>query len=315
MSALTPINFIIDNFETTIDLDVCGNLLKSELFMDVSAVADLYIDASLVRLAFQFQTDASDVLSDLDSTDIKYFIDRDSFWNYDNAHSFSINAADAQINSGLTLSLVPIMNGSGEPTKNMVCHDFVRFLASKLFNTPYGVDLFENELELSYNIRNKARNVWGTIDRELSKYDVVEHLNLASTVSENEIDFVPQETPRGSYGPDSWKYYTNADGDNITKKILEQMAQHNPARLTTIKNTTDIQPIPFINGDTISLKLTIFPASKQEELTGVPAFGGRSFKIRYTLVDDHASGSYALEQPRGGGEDGLWRNYTAPVLL
>ena len=58
-SSLVPINFIIDNFNTEIQLDVCGNLFKSVVTMDASAVADLKVDASLVRLAFQIQTDAS----------------------------------------------------------------------------------------------------------------------------------------------------------------------------------------------------------------------------------------------------------------
>jgi hypothetical protein len=302
----TPINFIIDNFETAITLDVSGNLFKSLVTMDVSGVADLYVDLSLVRSAFQIQTDASDVIN-ASSSDIKYFINRDIFWNYDTSHSFAINPADAIYN--FADSSVNIMNATDTPQKNMVCHDFVRFIASKLFNTPYGTDLFQNELELLNDIRDNSQKVWFTIDKELAKYDVVDRPALSSVVGYDGVNFESQVLHDGTYS--GWKWYSNDVSGNISKKMLDQMAYNNPARLRNIANTTEIQPIPFVENDTISLKLTVNPADGQETLTGVPPLGARTYRIRYKLKDGH-SPSHTLDVSRDVDENLLYREYVVP---
>jgi hypothetical protein len=307
----TKIDFIVDNFNTEITLDVSGNLFKSLVTMDVSAITDLYVDASLVRLAFLIQTDASDVV-DVSGSDIKYFINRESFWSTDASHSFAINAADAQIDAANTAPLVPIMDGSAFPEKNMVCHDFVRYLSLKLFNTAYGVDLFNNELELLDDIRLKSQKVWSVIDKELAKYHVEDYSNLSSVVGIGNVNYDDQVSHAGTYGLGNLKYYVNTD--NICKKLLDQMAQQNPARLTTIQNTTEIQSLPFIGGDTISLKLTIKPAVGQENLTGVSAFGARTFRIRYNLIEDH-SGDHDDEVARAINENNSYRTFIPPTLV
>jgi hypothetical protein len=204
-----------------------------------------------------------------------------------------------------------IMDSTSVPTKNMVCHDFVRFLAMKLFNTPYGVDLFNNELELLDDIRNKSQKVWSTIDKELTKYDVTDRPTLSSSSGFGGVVYETQVANAGIYGPSGWKYYVNSDTGNISKKLLDQMAQQNPSRLTTIVNTTDIQPLPFVAGDTISLKLTITPANEQEKLTNVPLMGARSFKIRYTLADDYAI-THLGKVPRAGDENEYYRVFNIP---
>lgn len=309
------IDFIIDTFNTEITLDICGNLLNEPFLsssIDVSCVADLYVDASLVRSAFQFQTDASDMIN-IFTTDIKYFNNREFFWNYDPLHSFSINPGDAVVNHMDTT--FKIMDSSFEPTKNMVCHDFVRYLSEKLFNTPYGVDLFNNELELLNDIRLKLRKVWYTIDNQLIKYDVQVRMNANST-SVPDFEYDDQTGYDGVYGPNKWLYCLNGIDhlNNVSRKLLLQMAHYNPDRLQNIKNTTDIQPIPFIGGDTISLKLNIKPAAGQENLTGVSAFGARTFRIRFNLVEDHIS-SHILEQQRDSNEYNSHRYFIPPIVV
>jgi hypothetical protein len=306
----SSVHFIIDNFDTAIQLDVCGNLFKSIVTMDVSAVCDLYVDTSLVRSAFQFQTDSSHTGSE---GDIKYFIDRDAFWNYDPEHSFAINPADAQINTSDTV--VKIMDSSSEPEKNMVCHDFVRFLSKQLFNTPYGVDLFDNEEQLLNSIRNKSTQVWSNIDKALCKYDVKDRQFLTSYVTLDDTYYDVQENSSGVYGPNDWKYYLNDDVENVSKKMLDQIVGQKPARLTTIVNTTDIQPIPFLAGDTISLKLTISPADGQHLLTDVAPFGARTFRIRYNLVDNHKSNGHTADVNRSSSESVTHRKFTHNPLI
>lgn len=305
--ASTGINFIIDNFNTEITMDLSGSLLAALVTMDTSCVAELYVDASAVRSAFQFQSDASDVL-DASGSDIKYFVNREQFWSYDAGHSFNINVADAQVK--YTEVSVPIMDADGTPTKNMVCHDFVRYLALKLFNTAYGVDLFNNERELLDNIRKQSQKVWATIDNELIKYDITSRTSLG-TVSHG-VTYDTQETPEGFLGVNN--YYINSHVDNISKKLLDQMAYHDSARLSNIQDTVDIQPIPFVDGDTISLKLTINPASGQEDLTSVTAFGGRTFRIRFKLIENY-NPLHSVEQARDPEEYTAYREFAPPVIL
>ena len=307
----SSVHFIIDNFDTAIQLDVCGNLFTSDVTMDVSAVCDLFVDASLVRLAFQFQTDASDVMTSSEE-DIKYFIDRNTFWSHDPEHSFSINPADAQINTSDTL--VQIMDSSSEPEKNMVCHDFVRFLSKQLFNTPYGVDLFENESELLDSIRDKSQKVWANIDKVLCKYDVNNRPAHDIHFAIDGTHYDVQENSSGVYGPNNWKYYSNANTENVSKKLLDQIAHQKPSRLTTIRDTTNIQPIPFLEGDTISLKLTISPADDQHLLTGVDPIGARTFRIRYNLVDDHQP-LHVFDIERDSLESTTHRKFTHNPLI
>ena len=321
----TNINFIITAFNTEVTMDLCASLTVSEVTMDASCIADLYVDVSCARSAFQFQTDASDVI-DASGSDIKYFVNRQGFWGYDSSGSFAINVADAKVNialneagKGTTYPTVPIMEIS-DMSKNMVCHDFTRYLALRLFGTAYGVDLFKNERDLLDDIRNKSQKVWATIDNELAKYDVVPHI-YSTTHVEYDVSYSDQINSIGTYGPDNWRYYTN-DDENITKKILDQMAFRNPARLATISNSSEIQPIPFIEGDTISLKLTISPATNQHLLTGRPdPFAGRTFKIRFILVDDYMSTHSGIvdsnnveELARDPLEYSRYRLFTMPAL-
>lgn len=286
-----PIDFIIENFNTDIQLDLSGQLQRAFAGIDASSTAVLYVDASLVRDTFKIQIDSSDVI-DASSSDIKYFIDRNAFWGNDVSHSFSINAGDAVISG--SDGIIPVASFN----KNMVCHDFTRYLSLKLFSTPYAVDLFNNELELLTNIRAKSQKVWGTIDNELLKYDIrsipytpsyeVIDLSLAGV----RVSYTPQETiGYGGLWNESgtdYKYFTNDASGNITKKLLEQIAQYDPERFATmLQNTTNMQSLPFLSGDSISLKLTIRPEPTQHILTDVEPIGPRTYRIKYTMLDNY----------------------------
>jgi len=282
---MPAIEFIIDNFDTEITLDLSGQLEKAFDTIDASATAVLYVDTSCVINAFKIQSDASDVVNALD-TDIKYFVDRHAFWNADSSYSFAINAADAVLD--LSAMLIGVNNN-----KNMVCHDFTRYLADELFNTVYGVDLFNNELELLTNIREKAKDVWGKIDTELIKWDINDISTPSNLQPINDdavsIDYSGvSQTPTDTYIQGStYRYYKNDSGNNITKKLLEQMAYHAPSRFSNFMNNNGlIQSLPFQDGDTISLKLTINPAPGQHNLTDLQnPIGARTFRIKYQLRD------------------------------
>jgi len=305
---MAQVNFIIDNFNTQIEMDLSGQLESQVFTIDASATAVLYVDLSCVLDSFKIQIDSSDVLNANDS-DIKYFVDRNKFWKTDEQFSFSINPADAIIDSSGVLDVQ-------DDEKNMVCHDFTRYLALKLFNTAYGVDLFNNELQLLDDIREKTKKVWGNIDAQLIKYDI-NQISTPGNLDPSQV-FVDYSLIVQEHSNDTWTsggsvyhYGDNSMSDNITKKLLEQIAEQAPSRLATMANTHDIQSLPFQDGDSISFLLTINPEDDQHNLTGVNPFGARTFRIKYILKSNYKS-THNLDVSRDTDEIQDYR-YFEPV--
>lgn len=255
------INFIIDNFETNISLDVSGTMLGEPDSFDASSNAIIEVDLALVKQAFQFQSDASEVLN-LAPTDVKFYLSETPFWN----SGFKYNVADADEQMGGTVG--PIATGYPS-NKNMVCHDFIRFLSLRLFNTYNGVDLFDNEKDLLDDIRLKSVDVWTKMESELAKY--------------NDFDGTHIDLKTDSAGK---KYSTNEVIDSIVRKLYEQMISTLSGR-ERFKNmiTGDRQDLPFQADDTIQIKIIINPESNQHLLTNVGALEPRSYKIIYKLKD------------------------------
>ena len=148
----------------------------------------------------------------------------------------------------------------------MVCHDFVRYLADKLFNTHHGVDLLDNEAELLENIRLKATKVWDNMNTVVDQY------------KDDNITLTNQDA-NGDY------YTTNIDTDSIVRKLYEQMI-YTLAGKERFKGpiiTGVRQDLPFEVDDTIEIKLIINPQPDQHTLTNVSVLGPRTYKIIYVL--------------------------------
>lgn len=261
----SPINFVLDNFHTTITLDVSGTMLGLLYTLDASADAVYQINKARVQDAFQFQSDASDVI-DASGSDIKFYLDETNFWDA----GFKYNPADSQMVSG-SGSHGPV--GSGfDANKNMVCHDFVRYIAESLFNTHHGVDLLDNELELLTDVRLKSKTVWTNMETELAKY------NDLSGTGESGVTLLDDSSGK--------KYSTDDNSNSIVRKLYEQMI-NSPSGRSRFKGgyvTGLRQGLPFQIDDQIEIKLTIHPQGDQHNLTAVPALGGRAYKIIYKIV-------------------------------
>ena len=276
--ATAPLDFIIPNFETTIVLDVSGAMAGEIFSMTTSAEAIIEVDLALVKQAFQFQVDASDV-TNVDADDIKFYLSETNFWNA----GFKYNAADADVkNVGGTHNAI----ATGYPKeKSMVCHDFVRFLALRLFNTHHGVDLFDNELELLDNIRLKSTDVWTNMETELAKYNDVNGTGDGTNLLINDGTHL---------------YSTNVHNESIVRRLYEQMI-YTPGgkeRFKTpyILDSGERQDLPFQENDTISLKLIINPESEQHLLTNVSPLEARSYRIIYKLLASPTAPSRAVEE-------------------
>lgn len=269
------VHFVLSSLESTVNLDVSGSVQTSAipaLVADASAV--LYVSVDTLKDVFKFQTDSTD-FTDLAATDIKYYTYKSAFPD--------LNPVNAMMDAAESRNPIAAAdsNGSLPANKMMVAHDFVRYLAYKLFGSHYGVDLFNNEVELMKHLRTLANSAssghtWYDIQTKVAAVDVSgSHADLAGTA--------------GS------KYMTNANStsDNLCRVLFEQMTKTAISRFSGISPTDGIQSLPFLADDSISFKLTINPAAGQNNLTGVSSFGGRSYDIRLILKDGTPSNTAA----------------------
>lgn len=256
---MPAIDFVLTGLNQSFTLDVSGELTGAAApTLDVSCVANYNVKTSSMLNVFKFQSDAFDV-NNVDATDIKYYVYMNA-WPGD----LSLNPANAH-----TLTSTPILATSADvvANKNFVKHDFVRYLAYKLFNTAYGVDLFSNESELLSDLVTKGATAASNIMTALNAVDQASAAN----------------------GTAPHAYSTNAltDTSNFSRELLRQIAHYAPERFASITNSSDIQSIPLANGDSISFKVSISAASNQHNLTSVSGpFDARVYQIKLTLTAD-----------------------------
>ena len=253
------VNFTLSGLNQAFTLDVSGVLAgEAAAALDVSCIAIYHVKLSDMLAVFKFQSDSFDV-NDTDASDIKYYVDMGNW-----PANLKLNPAHAH-----SLSISPILENSADivAEKNLVKHDFVRYLSQMLFNTPHGVDLFSNEDALLSDLVTKGASAYTSIKASLDA------VNMSSAAA-------------GSPGS---KYSTNAQNTtaNFSRELLRQVAHHAAARFAGISNVTTIQSIPLAEDDTISFKTSISPYPAQHTLTERPnSFNTRVYEIKLVLKDD-----------------------------
>ena len=174
-------------------------------------------------------------------------------------------------------------------SSDLVKHDFMRFLALRLFNTPNGVDLFNNESEMIQVLTAIGEQAWqNDISGALWKY--------ATTSSYP----VPADVTSG-FVLDSVSGLKCTTGDmntieNIPFLILNRILMLHPERV----NLTNLDafgqaPIPLLAGDTISFRFQINPKSDQHLVTGVSPLPGRSYVIKLIVVNNNTSNTTPVD--------------------
>ena len=253
------VNFTLTGLNQTFTLGVSGELAgEAPVALDVSCIAVYNVKLSDMQAVFKFQSDSFDV-NDVDASDIKYYVYM-SNWPAE----LKLNPVHAG-----SLSASPILATGGSVTaeKNLVKHDFVRYLAEQLFNTPHGVDLFSNEDALLSDLVSKGVTARQAIDASLN---AVNQANAAHGTSPN-------------------KYSTNdlTGAANFSRELMRQVANAAPARFAGISNVSTVQSVPLEENDTISFKVSISPAANQHNLTSRPAaFDTRVYQIKLVLKAD-----------------------------
>ena len=253
------VNFTLEGLNQSFSLDLSGALAgEVPATIDASCVAIYKVKTSNMKAVFKYEADSFDV-NDTDASDIKYYV-------YMNAWpaTLKLNPVHAH-----TLATTPMLETAGDVVaeRNLVKHDFVRYLAKSLFNTPHGVDLFSNEDALLTDLVQKGAVARLAIDASLNA------VNQASAAS----------------GTDPHKYSTNVltSNANFSRVLLRQVAQQAASRFHDVSGASGIRSIPLENGDSISFKVAISPASLQHNLTGQSGpFHTRVYKIQLDLVAD-----------------------------
>ena len=256
------VNFNLEGLNQTLILDVSGALAgEVPLGIDASCIAIFNVQTTHMKAVFKYEADSFDV-NDTDASDIKYYV-------YMNAWpaTLKLNPAHAH-----TLTVSPMLETAGEVVaeKNLVKHDFVRYLAKSLFNTPHGVDLFSNEDALLTDLVQK-----GAVAR------------LAIDASLNAVN---QATAAVGTAPHKYSTNATATAANFSRVLLRQVANAAPARFHDISGASGIRSVPFVDGDSINFKVAIAPAALQHNLTTQAGpFNTRVYKIQLNLVADAAS--------------------------
>ena len=262
---VNEVHFNLSGLDQTFSLDVSGALAgEAPVAIDASCIAIYNVKTSDMKAVFKYESDAFDV-NDTDASDIKYYVYKTA-WD---AAKLKVNPVHAH-----TLTATPLLETAGDvvANKNLVKHDFVRYLAKSLFNTPHGVDLFSNEDALLTDLVQKGASARLAIDASLVAVDI----------------------SNAAFGTAGSKYSTNAltTAANFSRVLLRQVANVRPSRFyeADVSGASGIQSVPFKNGDTISFKTSIAPASLQHNLTGVAGpFTTRVYQIKLVMVADGAA--------------------------
>ncbi len=246
---------------------------------DVSACGVFYVKTSDMRNMFQFRTDLSTPVLDLSALNQDPYTNNLStnhnlrYYTFKNRmpSNFILNPAHAMMD--MPESLTSMTPAESPATKSLLKHDFIRYLAFKLFGTINGVDLFANEQEMLDDITDKGHEVWKEIERRIEL--------VSTTTRSQELMFFTDSM--------NHKYLTNLDTsyNNICREIFQQVIKIAPERFADITDTFITQPIPFMDGDSFNFKLTLVPASGQGKLIGEDiTIGSRTYNIKLVMKSD-----------------------------
>ena len=249
----------------TFSLSTLASLDASSIAVDTTdATAVFYIRLSDMTNLFQYQTDAFDV-NNLDASDVKYYV----FHRTMPAH-LHINPSHAMMNKTESAGMLGTGIQEIGADKSLVKHDFIRYIALRLFNTYHGVDLFQNEQELHENIAYLGETVQHNIDTILS--------GISTTSASQDM----------AYDASGNKYLTNdASGNtNLCRELMRQLAAAEPSRFYNNgadTSTSGIRNMPLREDDSINFKLTITAAEGQNIVTGVNVIPSRTYLIKMIL--------------------------------
>lgn len=242
------------------------------------ADAVFYVKLSDMLSVFKFRTSTVSSVSTASaifdaSSDIRYYVYRNCW-----PSALKINPVHAMLDRNESTGMLGAGDGGNTSSifggdKSLVKHDFIRYIAYKLFNTIHGVDLLSNESDLLGNIE-----YYGEVAR-------VGIMAVLDTVGALSADITMSLDGSGN----RYLTNTNTDNTNISRELLRQIALNVPERLTALDASGGvILSVPFVENDTLNIKVVVAPSPNQHTLTNVNAapIPSRSYNIKLIMKTD-----------------------------
>jgi len=254
-----PINFYLQGLNEILTLSESANIPSYQLD-DISSNATITltngVTAAELQNTFFYRTDEPIIL---DASYVSYYVDTTKWSNY--------NQTLNPWNGIVTVN--PYVQGDN------VGKDFLRDLAKQLFGTHLGVDMFTNEQAVYADISSRCDTVATTIITLLQS-----------------IDVSGTDTGLGQELDDSGRYFNdNTSQSNISRELFNTMITNAPQRFADVSGSRynavedGFYKIPFVNGDSISFKLTMFPSTEQDDAVPTRGAGTAALKARsYTVT-------------------------------
>jgi hypothetical protein len=258
------VNFTLTGLNQTILMSTSGLLDAFPVNLETTdATAVFYVKVSDMTNIFKIQTDSND-MNDTDASDIKYYV-----FNRKWPAELKINPAHAMMNKTESNGMLGTTDIFTED-KMLAKHDFLRYLALRLFNTIHGVDLFSNESDLLENTTYWGEDVNANIRSSMAS---------VSTTSSDETM---------NYDASGNKYLTDASSGNtnLCRELVRQITANAATRFGTIVDANTPQSIPLLEDDTINFKVTFQSAPSQNVLTGVTEIPSRSYMVKLVLKNN-----------------------------
>ena len=283
--SFTPLNFVLTDLSASVTLSQTANLTSNVLSISGDAIAVLYVKTTDMQQVFQFETDAINV-NDLSAQDMKFYVNMESWPATLNPLNPANAMMDTDYSSGAISVFSKLSGDKYDRNKQLVKHDFIRYIAQKMFNTYQAVDLFNNQLAVIQNIETVCDgsgngHAWHDISSALYSVDMTNGTNSGLLVDNN-----------GN------KYMTTATTtpDNLSRELFLQIVGNQPNRLTAnpdgssrVLGSADRQNMLFYDGDTINFNVTINAASGQESvsgLSGISPIPPRTYVIKLIMVSN-----------------------------
>ena len=234
-----------------------------------AAVAVLETDRRGFKRAFKYQSSRPLHLGEPDvepDVDMRYYVFESLL------PDLGLNLADATLRHPMAKNSVLFVDQHGRlfPREEMtLAHDYLRYVASFMFNTPYASPLLLNSPGTLFHLRNRC--AYARLLAPLFKHVDAERGSCA---------FLRD----GAGG----KYMTSQDRtrENVTHAFVRKIARVDPGRFAAIPAKTTLQSCPFAVNDCITFRLTLHShaAAGGGERSSI-RIPSKTYLIKVILVD------------------------------
>lgn len=272
----TPLSFILRSLNQETQCIDGVTLTKFTDTLAFDAMAIFYVNIDDMKNVFGYQLDGTNI-NNLDSENTKYYVDMEKW-----PANLTLNPSHAMMFNPLSTGGFDISDTTISNSKKLVKHDYIRYLAQRLFNTTRAVDLMSNEFEI---IENLAGN--GSLFTGMNSRNILDILKGISTNASTALDGTDANN-------NNKKYLTNntSSQTNIVRSIIEQISNGDPKRFSDLVDSSNnhlIRPVPFIVDDKLHFTLKIKAAPSQNDLTKVSTIPDRTYLISLILTNGDAN--------------------------